>query len=162
MRRLVGVLVVLAAALSATGCGRSCDTSGETGQRSTIEGELIDRTIVGERFRRSVNDITIQTDDGDVDVRVSGRPELLDVGQRYEIDLVSYDDDELPQAFLDADSGCSSGVTTIRLVNDDDSTSPIEIPGLLPSSPISLRTFFLGFIGFVVLIAVFGRSRPSD
>jgi hypothetical protein len=96
---------------------------------------------------------------------VSGRPDLLEVGLWYEIGLRSYDDENVPRAFLDADSGysgCGLPGTSIRTLNDDGTTSAIEIPGWLPSSPISLRTFFVGFAGFVVLVAVFGRTKSSD
>jgi hypothetical protein len=120
--------------------------------------------VVVDTFSRNIDEITLRTDEGDVDLLVSGRPELLEVGQRYEIDLVFYEDDDedLPHAFIDGDTGCGSHATTIRRIDDDGTMSDIEIPGLLPSSPISLRTFFVSFAGFVVLVAVFGRTKSSD
>ena len=132
-------------------CGAPIEVLTVTGTAMSIEpSELFD----GEDH--SV--VTLSTDDGDRQVLLFGRPDLLEEGLDYEIRVSQFADIasiETDYAWLHSDDPCGAG-STVRLVTADGTLEDIAKPPLF-SIPVSARQYFYGFGVFALVVYLFSR-----
>jgi len=136
---------------------------------SEIEGEVINREPLVDEFSTNIDRLTVRTDTASVQIEVDGKPELVEVGERYLFTVITIptevptlitsafgenlscltqpdpDNEDDPDALIPIEVG-------ISLIDADGVATLIEEPPFLPSPPISTRSFFIGFGIFAVVI----------
>ena len=140
-----------------------------------IEGEVLDRATLVDQFSTNIDLFTVVNDTATQQIEVDGKPELVEVGERYVFTTITiFSADGTQSALLSSAFGENlSCLTTenpddpegepvmveigISTIDDDGETTPIEQPPFLPTPPISARTFFIGFgvFAFVVFLLKF-------
>lgn len=159
----VGIAALGALCLSLASCATECDRSPPPEPIGTIRGVLIELTEERSSFfEDDVHRASIDTGTEVISLEVSGRGDLLTVGEMYEVELRRSNtaDPTSLFSFVLADDGCGGPArSSIWLVIDDELVD-IEKPDRI-RFPISAGTFFIGFGAFAVLVALFGRSRSE-
>lgn len=162
VKRLYSVAIgVMAALLVLSGCAQECldDPIEPSFDTSEVSGEVLRSEVLVDEWSTNINLITMRTAGGDVEFELTGRTDLIEVGERYSATL--YVDSENPNstgtgtAALFGPNGCGGFKNTILALDADGDTSPVEIPSAIPDSPITLRQYLLGFGIFAAVLFVF-------
>ena len=144
-----------------SGCAQECqdDEIDSTFETWTVEGEVIASRVLVDEWSTNINTVTMRTLDGNVNFELTGKPQLVEIGESYSatlfIDPLNPNQTDTGTAALFGPNGCGGEKNTIRVLEADGDTSPVEIPSVLPDSPISLRQYLTGFGVVAVVLFVF-------
>lgn len=152
-----------------------------------IEGEVIARQVLVDQFSTNIHRFSVRTDDGTFEIELDGKPELIEVGGRYQFVTLTVGESQTlissafgenllcllvePASDEEADGSSSEEeppqnetedadevVEPVPLENGvsvvaaDGTISALVDPPLIPESPISTRTFFIGSALFAFVI----------
>ncbi len=130
-----------------------------------VSGEIIASEVLVDEWSTNINLVTMETDAGTEQFELTGKPELIEVGQVYEatlyIDPESPNSTETGTAALFGPNGCGGLKNTIQVLDADASSADeqvftsIEIPSSIPESPITMRQFLTGFGIFALVLFLF-------
>lgn len=173
------LLVVLVLAPASVGAqtpapeGDECQSIPGTVQE--IEGEVVDRSVLVDEFSTNIHLFTVAGPDETSQIEVDGSPELVEVGTTYRFTTISvFSADGTTASLLSSAFGDNLSCLTeedpddpeadpievrngIATVDADGEATLIEQPPLLPTPPISARSFFIGF-GIFALIVFMGSK----
>lgn len=153
----------LAITLLLASCAQQCNEDGfdSSIETQTLEGEVVNTRVLVDEFSTNIDvvDLRLDSNGATVQFELSGRPDLIEENQRYQVTVFTDPENptqtDLPTANLIGPTGCGTPANTVLLLSDDGETAAVEFPSAIPEPPIDLRTFVIGFGIFAALLFVF-------